>query len=202
MKLLAAFPALRIRKGCVLRAYQFRAGSDGNGLVWAMPEGAPFPAPDECPPPEDESQKSPRPPLALDDVMEVIEGDGSPWSYLSASIFAREVEEFGAIWHGCSWSTHMILGSDPWEKPADFAGREPQEGPSGKLAAWTWLEKKPDDWRPSVSTESDLVTVTFYTYSGLVTQGIFRHRDTYTPGTYAGASEDKKIAEGPKGYVI
>ena len=32
--------------------------------------------------------------------MQAIEGDGSPWSYLSASILSREAEEFGAMWHG------------------------------------------------------------------------------------------------------
>jgi hypothetical protein len=36
----------------------------------------------------------------LDDFMDAIEGDGSAWSYLSASLFAREAAELGALWHG------------------------------------------------------------------------------------------------------
>ena len=202
MKLLEAFPALRIKKGYVLRAYQFRAGSDGNGLVWAMPEDAPFPEPGECPAVKDEVQKSPRPPGALDDVMEVIEGDGSPWSYLCASILAHEVGEFGAIWHGCTWSTHVILGGDPWDFPEDFARREPHEGPYGDAHAWQWLEAKPDEWKPAVSVDEESVTVTFHTYSGLVNQAIYRHLDTYTPGSYRHSSLTKTLAEGPRGYVI
>ena len=31
------------------------------------------------------------------------EGNDSPWSYLAASILGREIEEFGAVWHGCKW---------------------------------------------------------------------------------------------------
>jgi len=42
----------------------------------------------------------PRPHGALDDFMDAIEGDGSAWSYLSASLFAREAAELGALWHG------------------------------------------------------------------------------------------------------
>ena len=37
--------------------------------------------------------------------MDAIESDGSLEAYLQASILFREFNEFGAIWHGCSWST-------------------------------------------------------------------------------------------------
>jgi len=202
MRLLEAFPALRIKNGFILRAYQFRAGSDGNGLVWAMPADAAFPEPEDCPLSKDDAQKSPRPPGALDDVMEVIEGDGSPWSYLCASILSREIEEFGAVWHGCNWSMHVILGSDPWLSAEEFAQREPTAGPYGDPNGWQWLEEKPDEWKPAVSMGKHKVTVSFYTYSGLVNQAIFRHLDTYAQGLYRAKSEIKKIAEGPRGYVI
>ena len=49
-------------------------------------------------------------------LMQAIEGDGSPWSYLSASILSREAAEFGAMWHGCDWSDQTIL-SKPRGKP-------------------------------------------------------------------------------------
>ena len=45
--------------------------------------------------------------------MQAIEGDGSPWSYLSASILSREAVEFGAVWHGCVWSDQTILSKPP-----------------------------------------------------------------------------------------
>lgn len=37
-KTLAVFNNLKLKEGFVLRAYQFREGDNGNGIVWAMPE--------------------------------------------------------------------------------------------------------------------------------------------------------------------
>ena len=48
MKLLAAFDALQIKSGYVLRAYQYRAEGNANGVVWAMPIDADWPPPTEC----------------------------------------------------------------------------------------------------------------------------------------------------------
>ena len=56
---------------------------------------------------------SPRGPPGAVPLMQAIEGDGSPWSYLSASILSREAAEFGAIWHGCVWSDQTILSKPP-----------------------------------------------------------------------------------------
>ena len=40
--------------------------------------------------------------------MDVIEDDGAPWSYLAASLVARELLEYGAMWHGIGWGTYEI----------------------------------------------------------------------------------------------
>jgi len=45
--------------------------------------------------------------------MAAIEGDGSPESYIQASLLARELREFGVRWHGCDWSTQEILDKNP-----------------------------------------------------------------------------------------
>ena len=108
MAVLAVFKPLRIKEGFVLRAYQFHSSGNGNGFVWAMPVDADFPDPDDCPRLKDTFLESPKPPAALDHVMDAIDGDGSPWSYMCASILARELAEFVAMWHGCSWGTHTI----------------------------------------------------------------------------------------------
>lgn len=110
MTVLAVFKPLRIKEGYILRAYQFCSGGNGNGFVWAMPTDADFPDPEQCPRLEDVFLEPPKPPAALDDAMEAIDGDGSPWSYLCASLLCRQLREFGAMWHGCDWSTHSILG--------------------------------------------------------------------------------------------
>jgi len=202
MKLLFSFPSLRLKKGLVLRAYQFRSGDNGNGIVWAMPENLTLPEPDACSRLVGIFLEPPRPPGALDNTMEAIEGDGSPWSYLSASLFAREVAEFGAMWHGCSWSTHIILGSDPWSSPQRSTRRSSSEGPSGSPDDWRWLESKPSEWVPEVYEDGGIVTVTFYTFSGLDREVIYRHLDTYKPDRYRFESDRKVIAEGSRGFIF
>ena len=202
MKLLVAFSSLCLKKGFVLHAYQFQESGNGNGIVWAMPENLSFPEPEECLKLKDRFLAPPKPPGALDNIMEAIEGDGSPWSYLSASLFAREIAEFGAMWHGCSWSTHMILGNDPLISPQQSDCHSPSEGTSGKPDDWQWLEPKPSEWRPEVCEDSNIVTVTFYTSSELGREAIHLHRDTYKPGRYCFESEESVIAEGSRGYVF
>jgi hypothetical protein len=201
---LDAFPPLRLREGLVLRAYQYFVGGNGNARVWALPVDAPFPAPAQSPQVGEVFRTPPRPAGALDDVMDAIVGDGSPWSYVCASIFAREIGEFGAFWHGCDWSSHELLGNDPIPvaPPTDDDGDGNEDGPRiWPPKAWCWSHPRPADWRPSVRTSKDLVTVTFHTYTGLAPERIDRHRDTYRPGSYRFESETVSLAYGPGGYV-
>jgi hypothetical protein len=185
MSLLSAFSSLRLREGFTLRAYQFREGGNGNGVVWALPADAPFPEPDACPKLKDRFLEPPCPPGALDDVMEAIEGDGSPRSYLSASLFAREAAEFGAMWHGCDWSTHTIIRAPPAES-----------------SEWEWAGKQPVDWQPRVRRDDEWVIVTFFTHSALGQEMISQHTDTYKQDSYCFTSESKIVATGPGGYVF
>jgi len=200
-KVLEAFSALRIKKGFVLRAYKFRAGENGNAVVWAMPEESPFPPPESCPKLKDAFLEPPRPPLALDDLMEVIEGNGSHWSYLSASIFMREIHEFGASWHGCDWSAHEIIDKAP------SVYFDPAQRNSGETTLhtqvdeWTWLGKRPKEWQPSVSLDNDRIIVTFYSFSGLGSEAIYRHVDTFQPGKYSFKTKEVVVARGCGGYV-
>jgi len=117
INLLTAFPSISLRQGFVLRGYVFRAGGNGNGIIWVVPESSPFLEPEDCIKLDDYFLSPPKPPDALDDLMEAIEGDGTPWSYLSASLFKREAQEFGALWHGRSWCDQSILGKSPMSLP-------------------------------------------------------------------------------------
>lgn len=203
MNLLAAFPALRIKPDFVLRAYQFKAGGNGNGFIWAMPQDAPFPDPDDCPRMMDHFLEPPKPPEALDDLMEAIDGDGTPWSYLSASIFSREAAEFGAMWHGCHWSTHFILGTDPWHcEPEAKDRRKRQALASGSPEEWKWNETRPEIWEPTGAEQGDTITITFYTYSGLEKEAIYRFSDTYQRGSYKFETQQVVIAEGSSGFIF
>ena len=202
VEVLKTFSALRLKKGLALRAYQFGAGNNGNAVVWAMPEESPFPSPKCCPKLKDTFLECPRPPLALDDIMEVIEGDGSLWSYLSASIFVREMHEFGALWHGCDWSTHEIIDK---ALPDYFKQAQRNSGERishTKVNEWTWRKEKPKEWQPSVCKKNDKVIVTFYSFSGLSTEAIYRHVDTFSIGSYSFKTKEVMMGEGCGGYVF
>jgi hypothetical protein len=166
-----------------------------------MPVDADFPDPADCPRLEDAFLEPPKPPLALDNVMDAIDGDGSPWSYMCASILARELAEFGAMWHGCSWSTHTVLDANPWE-----SAKGKKKSDVGRwltpLSEWKWSHRPPETWNPSVVDGDDEAVVRFYTYSELGQETIYRHTDTYQPGSYRFETESLEIGTGPGGVVF
>jgi len=210
--LFQAFPPLSLKKGYVLHSYQYREGRDGNGVIWAMPKDVAFPEPEACElfelPRHAWSLEMvpglipPRPDGALADMMEAVEGDGTPWSYLCASLLAREAAEFGAFGHGSFWSAFFILSGDPFE------GRDEQSGqsvgyslPDGEVSDWVWHTPAPREWRTGVRVNEMFIEVTFYTFCGLGGQIITHHKDTYAPGGYQFEAADEVIASGPDGYV-
>lgn len=200
-KMLEVFPALRIREGFTLRAYQFKEEGNGNGFVWAMPKDAEFPAPADCPRLENHFLKAPKPYDALDDVMEAIEGPDTADAYLQASLLRRELKDFGGIWHGLVWGPHYILDEDPLKKVAD-KNADPMRTPRTKPHEWKWLEPRPSDWAPRVTLEKDRATVTFYSYNGYEKERIYRHVDIYRRGKFRPRVEEAKIAEGKAGYAL
>lgn len=205
-RLLTAFPALRLREGYVWRAYVFKEDGNSNGFVWALPAGAAYLEPDECPRVESHFLHPPKPFDALDDLMEAIEGDDTPASYLQASILRREVKEFGSGWHGVKWGMHRVLDNHPWHG-AQAAGDDSMAlYPTSEPREWKWLSPRPTAWAPEVRIEPDRATVTFYTYTALYAEGdgdtlekerIVRHTDTYRRGKYRALVVEQKVAEGP-----
>jgi hypothetical protein len=200
MAVLAVFKPLRTKEGYILRAYQFREGGNGNGFVWALPVDADFPDPEDCPRLQGAFLEPPKPPDALDNVMDAIDGDGSPWSYMCASIFGREISEFGAMWHGCDWDTHRILDADPWDDDQDGQKTGLTE-PMAPAAEWEWVQPKPTDWRPQVVQEGNRVTVSFLTFSGQGQEAIYRHMDIYS-GSYKFEADRQEVAKGAGGFVF
>ena len=198
MDLLASFPALRLRDGHILVAYVFREGGNGNGIVWAIPEHVGFPSPDECVAVEDAILSPPRPAGALDDLMSAVDGDGTPWSYLSGSIFAREAAEFGAQWHGTNWGDHEILGRDPWTASRRTA-RERELYSCEDV--WVWEAKKPKLWKPTVEEIEGAIKVSFLTHSGQGQAAIYLHVDRFVAGQYTFEPSHRILAHGPGGFV-
>src|SRR5262245_50231629 len=76
----AVFEPLHVKPGYTLRAYQRITERAGYSLIYALPVEAPFPDPDP------DAEEYPTPPDALPDIMQAIAGDGSPRSYLLASL--------------------------------------------------------------------------------------------------------------------
>ncbi|MDP2871474.1 MAG: hypothetical protein Q8P31_02930 [Bacillota bacterium] len=225
--LLAAFPPLALRDGFALCGYRFMAGANGNAVIWALPVGGGA-APDpvhcmtgvegiggvegvEAQPAGVARPARPRPPGAVP-VPEALHGDGSPWSYLCASILIRELGDFGAVSHGRWWGTHVMLCADPWTGGAQPSARraqrarrtpDPLSWPGRGREEWCWLAAPPDDWRPAYRVDGDgRPAVSFYTYSGLGRETIYRHDDTYVPGSYVFSPTVSSVAEGGPGFFF
>lgn len=183
---LAVFPSLQLKPDFVLRAYQFRERNDGNGKVWAMPKTSHFPNPDEYLA-DDLIDDPPHPDCAIDDIMEAITGDGTPLSYLCASLFAREIADFGAFGHGVYWSEYQIIGEIPLTK----SGSE----------NWQWLEPQTKSLSPLVLVDNNIVTVKFFSLTSISQPKITLHVDTYIVGNYQFITQEKLMAKGTNGYV-
>ena len=164
MEVVAVFDGLRVKPGWTLHAHQFRNGGNGNGFVWAMPDGVEFREPESgkdllwtcvfSTPFAYLQFRTPKPPDALPNFMEAIEGDGSAFSFLCASILARELREFGAMWHGRFWNDVELKGDDP-----------------------------------EVVEDEDEIKVFLNCYTRLGTEGTFTYVDRYQRGGYTFETE-------------
>jgi hypothetical protein len=203
-KVVAVFDSLHLKEGYVLWACQYRQNGNGNADVWAIPDdgarpeiientGSLFVRPSW---PSTQYREA-----AFNNPMEAIEGDGTPWSYLCAALLGRELAEFGALWHGCSWSSHSILGEDPLEMARPLRGELAGTG-LDRPEMWEWHEDRPDEWLPTVCTVDNTAIVRFYTYSGEGTEAIYQHTDTFSIGSYVVANIDRvAVASGGPGFV-
>ena len=200
-----ALKHLRLRPGLVLRGVQLIAGGNGNGFVFAVPESS---QPGD-PRLDVRSGKEvipgvvlpyPKPPDALPHFMDAIEGDGTPRAFLEASILMRELEEFGATWHGCSWSFHEVVCADPLAPGARLFG-EMKEVCGHRRDEWRWRAAPPPDWRPRVTVGAAGTTVEFHSVKVMEACMILRHTDTYRPGSMNPESAYELLADGPIGGI-
>lgn len=215
-RILALFPTLGIRNDLRLIAYQFVQGGNGNGIVLAWPKERPVPELPSGPGGNCSHQNSLEAHLQFHlkaggwqvenyvptVIMSAIEGDGSPRSYLEASIFGREIYEFGAIWHGGDWCTHRVSDRDPFTEGVaggDCGSREFRLFPRDD---WTVEKALPRDWSPTVTMTAKQARVEFTTHSGLGREGLYRHRDIFARGNYQCRTSLECLAWAPGGYVF
>lgn len=175
----AAARGLWLAPGWSLRAYVYRSGGNGKGIVWAMPPGSV-----SVPLPPRRSSLSPPQPEGAVRFEKALRGDGSLASYLRASLLIREIDELGAQWHDVFWGAADLVGARPEEvgdggPPADF------------------------DWTPRAVLDGDRVTVTFCTMTGLEQEHVTEHVDRYRVGSYERTDESASRAlwVGGPGYI-
>ena len=117
--LIRVFDTLWLKAGFALHAYD--SGGSARGIIWAVPADAPLVAPGEWSRLED--TWLPQPPEAVP-LMQTIEGDGSPWSYLSASILRREARNSGR-------------GGPAWSGPTRRFSPSPRSRPTTRMCRTT-----------------------------------------------------------------
>ncbi|MET1248966.1 hypothetical protein ABWW58_09285 [Sporolactobacillus sp. STCC-11] len=188
--LVKSFSNLRIRDGYKLRAYQFLAGGNGNGIVWAIPIDKELPDPESCDH-VDDFISSPRPNIALSDFMSAIEGDQTPLSYIQASVVYHELHEFGALWHGVSWGRDQIL---PLNEDSEVLENDYD---------WDMNEPIPDIIEPNFYYNSKgNPVVIFYTINDIGQVTLNRYVHTFNKENYTLDVKHTVIAEGGSGIIF
>ena len=198
MKLLERFHHLRMKKGYVLRNYLYQSFGGSHSAIFAMPQDAPFPEPEECMNERECDWDVPIPEGAIEDFMLVVTGDKTPESYMSASMFARDVSSLGASWHGVGWGAHHVLFRSLFSrsKRSDedfywhFYSRQ-----------WEWHGPRPRRWAPRFEFVDGTPTVTFHTYTGLGRDSLLQHTDRFRKRSYRFTTKIRCLASGPGGYV-
>ena len=199
--LIGVFKALRLKAGFAVHAYEFRSGGNGNGIIWAVPADAPLLAPEDCPRLDDEFLGPPQPPGAIP-LMQAIEGDESPWSYLSASILCREAAEFGARWHGCVWSDQKIIAKPPRDRPAAASRRMRRTpGTTHRWEAGSGTAPFLAHGRQPIPRAERPGRIVLYIRNPVGQNTIYRATDTYRVDGYACETSTTEICTGPGGFI-
>jgi hypothetical protein len=187
------FSHLSIKNGYKLRAYQYIEGGNGNGVVWAIPSEEELPEPKECNRLEDYFLSPPKPDFALNDFMEVMEGDNSPLSYLQATIAYHELHEYGAMWHGISWGRDVILPVDEDIETRSYQYRwEFEEG-----------EVEPEIVEPQFyHNEEGNPVIIFYTINDIGTVTLNRYEHIFNKENYTLSVNKTCIATAGAGIVF
>ncbi|MEK5419513.1 hypothetical protein [Paenibacillus sp. FSL L8-0708] len=187
--ILKGFSHLHIKENYKLRAYQYSDGANGNGVVWAIPVNMDLPPANECECLEEHFLIAPKPAFALDDCMQVIDGDKSPLSYLQASVAFHDIHEFGAFWHGTSWGRDVILPIN--------------EGENADKYQWKMIEDEPATLEPHFYYSNlGNPTIVFHTINDIGTVTMNRYVHTFSKSDYTLRVERTCIATAGGGIIF
>jgi len=175
---LMKLPGLRVKPGFRFVTFLNRVATDGIGVTWAVAEAMSTTAQlERALSPQNKIQTPPRPEGALLDVMEAIEGDRTPLSFVIASLLRREIQELGRLGKYRNWAHHRLIDAVP------------------NQVKWEWRGKEPQDLAPKVLIYPDhKVAIEFFSCRITAPVAIFQHIDQYPPNQYKAASTDRAIA--------
>ncbi len=179
---LMKLPGIWLKPDLRLACYLYRTANDGVGVTWALPEMLSTTAHlEKALLKSGDRTQLPHPEGAISDVMEAIEGDHSPASYIIASILRRELKEMGAMGKFCNWTYHKLISAVP------------------NQLAWEWKIEQPKDFSPKVKVFPDgKVAIEFFTCRTVAPVAIFQHIDQYSAEGYRAIMLDRPIAIGHK----
>lgn len=171
-------PGLAVKSGVRLVTYLQRRPEGGMGVTWALPELMSTTVHLEA---AIESAGNgsipPHPRGALGNVMEGIEGEQTPASFIAASLLLRELKELGRSGPNCRWSQHRLIASIPTKQN------------------WQWRTKTPTDLSPKVKIQdNNVVLVEFFSCRVAAPVSLFRHLDEYNLKSYRPKPHDQVIA--------
>ena len=202
-RLVTVHPALQLKPEYTVLTWIFRNRGNGNGLVLAFRRDDPALG----------AAMSPVHALVSEDAipagdrrnpMHAIIGDGSPLSYLSASLLQRELWEVGALWHGVRWdveeiictkrsrlygATRRAILNEHWQRRLD--GME-----------WDGPVPRAPDLSPRASGDAAACQVTFHTISELGREHLTRWTDTYSSRSLVPRVRSEHLATGTGGFVF
>ncbi|KKI99307.1 hypothetical protein [Prochlorothrix hollandica] len=174
---LRKLPGLQLQANLRLVTYLLRTPTEGQGVTWAIPEATSGTAQLEEALETSDRNTPPRPRQSLDNLMLALTGDSSPTSYLLASLFSREVQEFGMVGSQHPWVNHRLVGSPPAQ------------------VQWEWKVKPPQDFTPKVRVfEDGRKAVEFFSCHITAPITLYRHLDQYPAQGYAPHCSDRPIA--------
>jgi hypothetical protein len=175
---LIKLPGLRLKPGMRMVAYLNRTADQGQGIALALPEPLSTTAHlEKALNGGFNHQQAPTPEGALGHIMEALDGDRSPISFMIASIFQRELNELGAKGKACNWSHHRLIDALPAQ------------------VKWQWRANPPKDLSPKVLIYPDnRAAIEFFTCRVVAPVAIYHHVDQYPVEGYKAARSDRAIA--------
>lgn len=175
---LAQLPGLWMKAGIRMVTYLMHDANSGVGVTVALP--ALLSTTERLEAAIQVAEKTGQPPSpdgALANILDGLEGDGSLSSFLSASIFAREIREFGRFGQQTRWGYHKFVAAVPAK------------------VKWDWRTKPPEDLSPKVvTTPEEQIVVEFFSCRVQKPVALFRHVDRYPPDGYHATTKDQVIA--------